>query len=166
MFPEGTRLADIQANPVTVCLRVTDSNGNIAVSDPYTINYQELGNTDPFADADPSDAPEIGYNILEGEGVTLDASSSFDPDSEDFDDFIRQYAWSVNGNSGGVLVVNALDENDEAAQTLSLSAEQLIGYGLTARGSYTVALQVTDTSNNTGTDLSTITIHRKSGILM
>jgi PKD repeat protein len=160
VFPQGTRLADIQANPVTVCLRVTDSNGNIAVSAPYTINYQELGNTDPFADADPSDAPEVGYNMLEGEGVTLDASSSFDPDSEDFDDFIRQYAWSVNGNDGGVLTVPALDENDVAAQTLTLSAGQLAGYGIVERGEYEVSLQVTDTSNNLGNDTTKITVHR------
>ena len=160
VFAPGTRLADIQANPVTVCLRVTDSNGNIGISDPYTINYQELGNTDPFADADPSDAPEVGYNVLEGDGVTLDASSSFDPDREDFDDYIRQFAWSVNGNNGGPLTVVAIDENDAEAQMLELSSGQLAGYGIVERGEYAISLRVTDTSGNTGDDVSTLVVHR------
>ena len=162
VFPNGTRLADIQANPVTVCLRVTDSNGNIAVSAPYTINYQELGNTNPFADADPSDAPEIGYNILEGEGITLDASSSFDPDSADFEDYIRQYAWSINGNSDATLTSSAVNADDVNAKTIQLSAAQLAAYGVVNRGEYTVGLQVSDTSNNLGSDTSTLTVHRAS----
>ncbi|MED6336645.1 MAG: hypothetical protein VYC04_02565, partial [Actinomycetota bacterium] len=160
VFASGTRLADIEANPVRVCLRVTDTNGNVAISEPYTINYQELGNTDPFADADPSDAPEVGYNILEGEGVTFDASSSFDPDSEDFDDYIREFAWTVNGQNGGPLTVGAADENDVEARSVELSAAQLAAYGVATRGEYAVSLRVTDTSGNTGDDVSTLTVHR------
>jgi PKD repeat protein len=161
-FPEGTTEQSLAANPVIACLRVTDSNGNVAVSAPYPIAYQQLGNTSPFADADPSDAPEVGYNLLEGEGVTLDASSSFDPDSQDFDDYIREYAWTVNGQSGDVLTKSAIGADDAAAQTIELSAAQLAGMGIAARGEYAVSLRVTDTQNNQGSDVSTLTIHRSS----
>lgn len=162
VFPEGTTEQTLAANPVRVCLRVTDSNGNVAVSAPYSIRYQELGNTSPFADADPSDAPEQGYHILEGEGIVLDASSSFDPDSEDFDDYIRQYAWSVNGNSGATLTEAAASAEDAAAKQLELSALQLANLGVAERGSYDVSLTVTDTSGNTGADTSSVTVHRPS----
>jgi hypothetical protein len=162
VFPAGTRLADIQANPVTVCLRITDSNNNVAISAPYSIQYQELGNTSPFADADPSDAPERGYHILEGEGLTLDASSSFDPDSNDFDDFISEYAWTVAGVANNDTTVNANGLDDVDAKTLVLTAEQLADLNVVEKGEYTIALAVTDTSGNIGNDTSTLTVHRKT----
>jgi len=162
VFPEGTTEQDIEADPIQVCLRVTDSNGNVGVSAPYSIRYQQLGNTSPFADADPSDAPEVGYHILEGRGVKLDASSSFDPDSEDFDDYIREYAWMMNGNTGASLTKTAVAAEDEGAQELELSQAQLSELGVAARGTYEMSLRVIDTSGNQGVDASTLTIHRAS----
>lgn len=160
VFPANTRLADIEANPVTVCLRITDSNGNVGISAPYEIRYQELGNTSPFADADPSDAPEKGYHILQGQGLVLDASSSFDPDRNDFDDFIREYTWTVNTIVNDITTssANGIDDND--AMTIELSTAQLESLGIEDLGEYTVSLTVTDTSGNTGNDDSTITVHR------
>ena len=162
-FPEGTTTNDIANNPVLVCLRVTDSNNNVAVSEPYSIQYEALGNVAPTADADPSGPPESGYNILEGEGVTLDASSSSDPDSADFGDYIREFAWTLNGNTGGALTQNALDADDVvAAQTLTLDVATLIDYGVAERGEYALSLTVSDTSGNQGSDTSTLTVHRAS----
>jgi hypothetical protein len=162
VFPEGTTADDIAANPIQVCLRVTDFNGNVAVSTPYSIRYQELGNTSPFADADPSDAPESGYHILEGDGLQLDGSSSFDPDGDDFDDYIREFMWMVNGNGADNMTKVAADADDVAAQGATVDAAQLANMGIADRGVYDVSLQVTDTSGNQGSDTSTLTVHRVS----
>jgi hypothetical protein len=162
VFPPNTQIEDIIANPVTVCLRITDSNGVQAVSDPYSIQYQELGDTSPFADADPSEAPEKGYHVLQGEGLTLDGRSSFDPDSQDFDDFIREYAWTVNGTRNGDTTNDANAVDDEAAALLELTSAQLDAMGITEIGEYPLVLDVLDVAGNSGTDNSTITIHRST----
>jgi hypothetical protein len=172
VFPPNTRLGDFcevgQTNdqdnciePGVVCLRVTDSNGNVGVSEPHRIRYQELGTTDPFADADPSDAPEQGYHVLQGDGVNLDGSSSFDPDSDDFDDFIQEYRWTIAGNRNAGTTKVANDENDQDAQKLELDGDQLVALGVEAVGLYDIQLLVTDTTGNTGQDLSMLTVHRK-----
>lgn len=149
--------------PVMVCLRVTDSNGNVAVSEPYAVRYQPLGNTPPYADADPSDAPEVGYHVLQGQVLTLDASSSFDPDAEDFEDELVRYEWTLNGAQGPSLTLTSSEPNP--AQ-LELSPAQLEGLGMGALGSYPISLTVVDKAGNTGADTSSVTIHKEASELI
>lgn len=156
-FPPNTPLNQLPA--VRVCLRVTDSNGAVALSPPYTIRYQQLGNASPYADADPSDAPERGYHALLGRDLTLDATSSFDPDAQDFNDYITRYQWTVNGTNNASLTKAATAANDAAAKTLTLTSAALAALGVSAVGTYPVRLDVRDVAGNTGSDTSSLTLH-------
>lgn len=163
-FPPNTPLA--QLPPVRVCLRVTDSNGTAVVSPPYTVRYQQLGSASPYADADPSDAPERGYNILVGQGLTLDASSSFDPDTQDFNDYITRYQWTLNGTTNASLVKDSTGANDAPSKTLTLTPAALAALGVSAVGSYPVRLDVRDLAGNTGSDTSSVTVHNATANLV
>ncbi len=166
-FPPNTPIGQINANPVTVCLRITDSNGTIAVSAPYTIQYQVSGNTAPTADADPTDPPEKEYHLVTGENLVLDGSKSFDPDTaQGFNDFINQYKWSVNQRNDPSFTKNAVNANDNQAKTLSLTPAQMASYGINdIETPYPISLEVRDTSNNKSSDTSKVTIHKKGATL-
>ncbi|MCB9538637.1 MAG: PKD domain-containing protein [Myxococcales bacterium] len=143
-----------------VRLRVTDSTGRTGET-RYRVIYR-VPPTEPTADADPTDPPEQAYDILLGQGVTLDASQSFDPDEAEFGDTLRWYRWDLSyvegdGFQSDVEVQDA--DGDKAEAVLQLTAQQLAGFGVDAPGVYHVRLQVEDTTQLTNEDDTTITVH-------
>ena len=148
---------------VDVRLIVTDDAGR--TSDiVYRVVYR-VPPTPPHADADQSDPPERGYHILAGEGVTLDASRSSDPDAEDFGDFIQVYRWDLTyeEDAGFEAHVSAQDEDGDGDEArIAISANRLAQLGLDAPGTFTVALEVEDTTLLTNLDTTTLTVHPRA----
>lgn len=144
-----------------VRLRVTDSTGRESEPVRYCINLT-VPPTPPTADADPTDPPEQAYHILLGEGVTLDASQSFDPDD---DDYVRFYRWDMTYREadGFRADFEREDANEDGEEARSqVTAQQLAGYGINAVGIYRVRLQVQDNFQQTNTDDTTLTVHPRN----
>ena len=110
--------------------------------DVYVIKYQgkaSAPNTPPMADAGGP------YAIAEGDGLTLDAADSTDPDS----DFLT-YSWDVNGD--GVF-------GDATGVAPALTWTQLRALGLDGPNSYSVAVRVADGHGNVDTSApATLTV--------
>jgi hypothetical protein len=100
----------------------------------------------------------VGYHILAGQLLTLDGSSSFDPDTEDFDDVLVRYAWTLNGVNNASLTKSSTDPEPTLVE---LTTAQLAGLGMSELGTYPVSLTVIDQAGNTGADTSTVTIHKE-----
>ncbi len=150
---------------IFVRLRVTDATGRTAEARHQVA--LSLPPTPPTADADPSDVPEIGYHILEGEGVKLIGSQSYDPDFAEFGDFIVRYAWDIgyDAEAGFVADEEKLDENGDAQEaTVELTAGRLAELGVAGPGTYPIALEVEDQTELINVDESTITVHPRSPI--
>ena len=149
---------------VTVCLRVTDRDGRIA-STCYNVQYH-LPPTPPTADADPTDPPERDYHILLGDGVTLDASQSSDPDTVEFQDFIQHYRWDVNANVGHPVwdrdIVDANGDGREAR--LPFTAQELAALGVAAPGAFPILLEVEDTTLLTNRDTATLNVYARNPV--
>ncbi|MFN3198759.1 MAG: PKD domain-containing protein [Bradymonadia bacterium] len=154
-------------NPVDrdVRLTVTDDAGNSA-SVVFQVTFQPPP-TPPVIDADPTDNPETGYAIDLGQGVTLDASASYDLDVDDFGDFIARFEWDVDNDGTADSIFERADTNndgnpdaDGALQaTLALTAQDLAGFGLDAPGEYTVTLRGYDALGLSNTDTTVITVY-------
>src|SRR5581483_217748 len=110
-----------------VRLTVTNDLG-LADSTSKTITVNQ-GNHAPVANAGGL------YRILAGHGVTLNGQASFDSDTA-FGDYIAGYLWDINGD--GVY-------GDATGSSPTLTWAQLQTFNITAQGSYTVRLRVTDT---------------------
>lgn len=146
---------------VFVRLQVVDNTGRASEPRRYRVIYR-VPPTPPTADADPTDPPEQAYHILLGEGLTLDASQSLDPDAAEFGDYIKFYRWDLTyrEQDGFRADFTTQDDNgDKREARLELTAQQLAGVGLNAPGTYNIRLQVEDTTQLTNEDGSTITIY-------
>ncbi|MEZ6133008.1 MAG: DUF4347 domain-containing protein [Planctomycetaceae bacterium] len=99
----------------------------------------------PVPNSAPNAAGGGPYTINEGDSLTLDASSSFDPDSDPL-----TYKWDLD-NDGD------FDEAGEPTGTApTVSWATLNSFGITNDGTYTIGLQVDD--GNGGTDTATATL--------
>lgn len=149
---------------VFVSLRVTDRDGRTATT-RYQIQYR-VPPTPPTADADPTDPPEQDYHILLGDGVTLDASQSFDPDTAEFQDFIQHYRWDVNANlNRPVWDRDLLDGNGDGREArLPLTAVELAAMGVGAPGTFNVLLEVEDTTLLTNRDTATLNVYARDPV--
>ncbi len=145
---------------VRVRLRVTDGDGRVGEVE-YRIIYR-VPPTPPTADADPTDPPEVGYHILLGEGLRLDGTQSFDPDEDEFGDFIQFYRWDLTyqaGNFAADFEEEAQNADDADAARIDLTAQQLAAAGVNAVGRYTVAIEVEDTTDLSNIDTAPLNVY-------
>ncbi len=149
-----------------VRLQVTDDQGRTN-STRYRVNYN-VPPTLPTADADPTDPPERGYHILLGQGVTLDARQSSDPDSAEFGDFLAFYRWDLNYTAPNADFDHELaDPNgDKQEATLSLTAQELAEAGIVAPGNYTVLLEVEDSQGLTNRDTAPLNVYARDPVAL
>ena len=103
---------------------------------------------------------ERGYHVLVGDDLTLDASASFDPDTDG--DYIRRYRWDVLND--GSYDVERVDADGDGAEARSvLTAAQLSALGVVELGRpYPLRLQVRDSQALAGEDTTTITLHPRA----
>ncbi len=144
---------------VFVRVRVYDEAGRVG-EERLQIRL-DVPPTPPTADADPTEPPERGYHLVIGEGVTLDAGASSDPDSEIYGDFLEVFRWDVNGDPAAPTWDYELvdGDGDGAEAQLELTAEDLAEHGITEPGTYTLVLQVQDSMGLTAEDTVTLTVH-------
>jgi PKD repeat protein len=148
-----------------VRLKVTDDQGRTGTA-RVQVRYN-VPPTQPTADADPTDPPERGYHILLGEGVTLDASQSSDPDSAQFGDYLPFYRWDVHYDAaaGADFDYELHDQDgDRAEARLPLTADQLAQEGIVAPGDYTVLLEVEDTTRLTNRDTAPLHVYARNPV--
>jgi hypothetical protein len=146
----------------TVKLRVTDDKGRQTVFQK-NISYG-IGDVPPTADADPSDAPEIGYHILQGDSLTLSAAQSVEPN---VGDRIRFYRWRLNynPNTENYQTLSNWDFNiedangDRVEEILVVPPARLAQLGMANLGTYPIVMEVQDTTFLRARDRSTITVH-------
>ncbi len=146
----------------TVRLRVTDETGRQNIGS-YDI-VLTVPPTPPTADADPSDPPERGYDILVGEDLTLDGGQSSDPDSAQAGDYLRFFRWDLtyDANDGfqADLTRQAANAQEQAnAARATVTWAELNAAGINGPGTYTVRLQVQDITNLTSEDSATLRVH-------
>ena len=129
-----------QAYPVT--LQVTDSVGATATaSTSITIN-----NTAPLANCGGP------YTITWGQGITLNASGSYDPDQAG-GDAIQGYAWDLNGDG-------AADITD-ASPTHTVTWAQLVSLlsgTISIEHTYPISLLVVDSFGATGSAITSVMV--------
>ncbi len=152
---------------VFVSLRVTDRDGRTATT-RHRVNYR-MPPTPPTADADPTDPPEAQYHVLAGDGVTLDASASFDPDTRDFGDLITRYRWDLPNVDPGDLnpawerqINDANGDRQEARLVLSPQDLQTLGVG--GPGTYGVLLEVEDTTQLRSRDTTRLHVYARNPV--
>lgn len=118
-------------------VKVTDSLGASTISAWSTLTVA--------ATVPPVAATGGPYSVTQGGVLTLNASGSYDPDSNGK----LSYSWDVNGD--GVF-------DDATGATLSLSWAQLNGLGITAAGSRTLQLRVTDNAGASAVASDSLTV--------
>src|SRR5262249_54340561 len=116
----------------TVTLKVTDDNTPAKTDVTTHAVFVNQGNLPPVAIAGGP------YVVQYGQGATLDASGSFDPNAAAGDQIV-QYSWDLN-NDGFF--------GDATGATVALSAAQVAAYGL---GTFPIGVRVSDTFGATGT---------------
>lgn len=146
-----------------VGLRVTDDRGEIG---DYRIPLSYgLGDVPPTADADPSDAPELGYHILLGDSLFLNGSQSIEPNDADW---VRYYRWWVNSSPNAQWdnwQFEAEDADGDGQEAVfEVTPAMLADLGVTDIGEYPVAFLAEDTTLRTSNDLSKLTVHAASPI--
>jgi len=109
--------------PVKTALYLTANNG-ASGEEPWLVNFGP--NSAPVAITDGS------FELVVGESLTLDASASFDPDS----DPALSYFWDLNGDG---------DYRDAAGKTPTIAWGDLLSLGIDPNGSsFTVSVRVSD----------------------
>ena len=137
-----------------VRLRATDAEGNAAVG-IYEIEFQ----TPPAPPHPDAGGP---YTVEPGGGCRLDASSSYDPDPEEY---ISKVEWDLDGDGRfDVIYDNGTAISNPATLTLDLTPADLTAYGMTeADAAYPVTLKITDSNSQSSETTATITILASSG---
>ncbi|MEE2644791.1 MAG: PKD domain-containing protein, partial [Myxococcota bacterium] len=146
----------------TVRLRVTDARGGTKVFE-RAIEYR-VGDAEPTADADPSDAPELGYHILLGDPLVLSAAQSIEPNPNDH---IRHYRWRLDFDedrgddpAAGIWDYELEDGDADGAEAdLVIPPAELDARGLNELGTWGLLLEVEDTTFLSAQDRSTVTVH-------
>jgi hypothetical protein len=128
-----------QFGSFTAALRVTDDNSPAKTDIDTSLIVVDQGNTPPHAVAN---GPYIG-NL--GEGLVLDGSGSFDPDTPGCGDYIARVDWTI---AGGAVTLSGL--------TPSLTLADISTLGL---GTHSVVLEVEDSLGLIDTDSTTLTIY-------
>ena len=118
----------------TVTLTVTDNQGLTATSSDSV----SVLNSGPLADAGGP------YNVGQGEVFLLDGSGSSDPDG-----FIVSYQWDCDGDG-----LFEFTNPNPSATNCSFAQE----------GNYTVSLQVTDNSGDSGTDTAVVIVSNSAPV--
>lgn len=127
----------------TVTLTVTDDNIPPLTDDDTILISISSANHAPVAD------PDGPYKINVGEGVTLNAGASYDPD-QDFGDSIVSYEWDFDGDG-------AFD--DATGVTVSLTWTQVSDLFEYPAIDNPIALRVTDEPGATHEATTTLTIY-------
>lgn len=128
-----------QFGSFTAVLRVTDDNVPAKTDLESTLILVDQGNTPPIADAN---GPYTG-NL--GEGLVLDGSGSFDPDTPGCGDYIARVDWTI---AGGAVTLSGV--------TPSLTPADISTLGI---GTHSVDLEVEDSLGLIDTDSTTLTIY-------
>ncbi len=142
-----TFTAGAGGNYTVMFFNVKDLNGNAITSIP-TSGGMFVVNNPPLAH---TGGP---YAIEAGQGVSLSASASSDPDAASGDSIVS-YSWDVN-NDGAF--------GDATGATPALTWAQLQSFGISSPGTYTIKLRVTDTFGATSTAATTISVYGISPI--
>lgn len=153
-----------------VRLRVTDHLGQKSTFE-RRINYG-LGDVPPTADADPSDAPEIGYHILEGDPLILSAAQTIEPNDGDY---VKHYRWKLGYqhdrddprglNWVGEWDIEEVDlDRDGAEAVVEISHATLTQMGYGDLGVYGLLLEVEDDTLLTARDTSSFTLHPRDPV--
>ena len=156
----------------TVRLRVTDHLGQQSIFERELI--YGLGDVPPTPDADPSDAPEIGYHILQGDSLVLSASQSIEPNEGDA---LRFYRWKLGYEHNrddprgelwsGVWDYDIEDQDRDGQEAdLEIAPHILAELGYSELGRYGILLEVEDHTLLNARDTSSFTIHPKDPIAM
>ncbi len=159
--------------PVFIRLRVTDDSADRRIATARVQVRFKVPPTPPTADADPTPAPEAEYHILLGDAVALDPSASFDPDEDEFGDFIRFYRWELN-HRGAIDAANIAwdfttqDPNGARANIIqNVTAQQLAGLGINAAGVFPVLLEVEeDFAQLTNRDTTTLHVYNRNPVAL
>ena len=151
---------------VIVRLRVTDEAGRVSNPIEYRVRY-DVPPTAPTADADPTPVPEQGYHILEGESVTLDGSESFDPDTEEFGDILKRFAWDLtydvnDGFSSDVATVGPPGQAADPRRETTWN--ELRAAGVNAPGAWPIALEVIDSTDLSNRDTSVLNVYAREPV--
>ena len=121
-----------------VTLRVSDFQGRSNTND-VTVTVSNVN-------LPPVPVPSGRYTVSLGSGVTLNASSSFDPDAAAGDQIVM-YAWDLDGDGQFEIV--------SGSPTIAVPASTISAVGT---GMHRISLRVTDTFGATGRAGTTLTV--------
>ena len=146
-----------------VGLRVVDDRGEVGEF-ALPLVYG-LGNVQPTADADPSDAPELGYHILLGDSLFLNGAQTLEPNQGDW---ILFYRWWVNRTPNAQVddwQIEVEDINGDGQEAIyEVRADQLALFGVDDVGEYPIHFMAEDTTLLSATDSSRLTVHAANPI--
>jgi hypothetical protein len=149
----------LMIDPATNTFYITNYNSNPSLSElfqlnPVTgavtpigtglgVNLVAGGDFTPAANQPPVANAGGLYSIFEGQGVTLYASASHDPDGDPL-----SYSWTINGQA-----------NAASGVSPTLTWSQLAALGVNDTGNFSVSVQVNDGHGNTTTASSSLTVY-------
>ncbi len=146
-----------------VSLRVTDDRGEVGEYSA-TLSYG-LGNVPPTADADPSDAPELGYHILLGDSLFLNGAQTLEPNQGDW---VRFYRWWVNQTPNAQQddwQIESEDQDGDGQEAIyEVTPDQLANMGIDNVGEYSIFFMAEDTTLLSATDESRLVVHAANPI--
>ena len=121
--------------PSPIIARVVDDRANWRVALLFLWSWQRP----PTADADPSDAPELGYHILLGDSLFLNGAQTLEPNQGDW---VQFYRWWVNRTPNAQSddwQIEAEDINGDGQEAIyEIRADQLALYGIDNVGEYPI----------------------------
>lgn len=146
-----------------IALKVTDDRGEVGEFS-LSLSYG-LGDVPPTADADPSDAPELGYHILLGDSLFLNGAQTLEPNQGDW---VRYYRWWLNLEPNGDQTdwqIESEDLDGDGQEAIyEVDPAVLAQYGVDTVGEYSIYFMSEDTSFLSSTDDSTLTVHAANPI--